>query len=156
MAVNKQPLFTGTIRLESLTFDPPILTSHYDMQNTWSNAPTAVFTATSDYGDIVDRITISSTGDLSNTTINAKLIYIYVGVYNGTTYAYSLYKTLAIPATTITDTTPNPEVELVMQGGLLLAKDDQILIGASTNSGITGQQGDRLSVTVEGGNYTAP
>ena len=58
-----------------------------------------------------------------------------------------------MPATTVSATTPNPELELVFTGGLLLKKDDGIFIGASTNQGNTGEKGDNISVTIEGGTY---
>lgn len=150
--INKQPLFAGTIRMVTYTFDPPIMVSHYDMNNSWSTAPTTVYTAVGDYGDIIDRLTISATGDTTNTTVTAKLVYVYL--YDSGGGRYSLYKTLAMPAATISDTVPNPELELVFQGGLLLKLNDQILIGASVNSG-SGDKGDWLSVTIEGGTYNA-
>ena len=152
MPTNKQPLFAGTVRMITNTFDPPTIYDHYNTNNTWSQNPTPVYTAASGNGDIVDRITISATGDLNtNTTVTAKLIYIYLFCNN--TGLYSLYKTLAMPAATISATTPNPELELVFTGGLLLNSSDIIYIGASTNASTTGHNGDYISVTVEGGTY---
>ena len=134
------------------TFDPPIITDNYLAYNgSWPTAPQLVYAAVGTYGDIVDRITISATGDLTFTTVTAKLIYIYL--YDIGTDSFSLYKTLKMPAATISATTPNPELELVFTGGLLLNLDDQIYIGASDNSTNSGQKGDYISVTIEGGTY---
>lgn len=150
MPINKQPLFAGTIRLVTLTFDPPIITDNYlTAGGNWGTGPQNVYTATGTYGDIVDRITISATGDLTNTTVNAKLIYVYLGDGGD----FSLYKTLAMPATTVSSTTPNPELELTFQGGLLLKPNDTIRIGASENYNNSSDRGDNISVTIEGGTY---
>ena len=134
------------------TFDPPVINDNYLTYNgSWSTPPQQVYIAVGNYGDIVDRITISATGDLSATTITAKLIYIYL--HDSDTDKYSLYKTLAMPATILSDTTPNPELELVFTGGLLLKNSDRILIGASVNFGTNSSYADYLSVTLEGGTY---
>jgi len=139
--------------MEVLTFDPPVITDHYDMQGSWNVSPQEVYRAEGEFGDIVDRITISATGDMNNTKVAAKLIYIYL--YDDNNDSYSLYKTLAMPEITLDEATgvTNPELELVFTGGLLLRGRDKILIGASKNYGITNQRGDYLSVTIEGGTY---
>lgn len=150
MAVNKQPVFTGTPILKCNIFDPNINT---DSTNPAGWSPIVVYTCNSTEGDLIERITISATGDTTNTTVNDKLVYIYL-YENGV--GYSLYDTIHIPATTISSTTPNPVVQLVFTGGILFNTDDKIYIGASTNASTTGQNGDKLSVTVEGGSYTQP
>jgi len=150
MAYNRQPIFTNTPILQVKTFDPVIVTDNYQPGTT---GPTIVYTAGSVEGDLIDRITISATGDLTNTNVSAKLVYVYLYWYADG--LYSLYKTLAMPATTISHTTPNPELELTFSGGLVLNSNDRIYIGASVNYATNNSYGDYLSVTVEGGRYTA-
>jgi len=146
---NRQPVFTQAPILQASTFDPIIISDNYQPGNT---TPTLVYTGQSQEGDLIDRIIISATGDISNTTVTAKLVYVYIK--QNSTSTWSLYKTLAMPGTTVSATTPNPELELVFTGGLIINQSDRIYIGASTNQITTGQYGDYLSVTIEGGRYT--
>jgi hypothetical protein len=154
--INKQPIFTAKPIMTVKTFDPPIiLDNNKTVAGDWSTSPTKVYQTTSTYGDLIERITISATGDTTNTTVTAKLIYIYL--YDAVGGRHSLYKTVAMPATTVSATTPNPEIELVFTGGLLLKSgEDAIYIGASDNADNTGQNGDNISVTIEGGTYDQP
>lgn len=152
MAINKQPVFTTAPILKTTILNPTVVTNVYDPASYLTNSD-IIFQSTDASGSLVERITISSTGDLTNTTVTAKLVYIYLLDVNAATY--SLYKTAAIPATTVSDTTPNPEIEWVFTGGILVPVDFKFLIGASTNSTNTGQLGDYLSITVEGSTYTA-
>ena len=157
--INKQPIFTAKPIMTVKTFDPPIiLDNSKTVGGDWSISPTKVYQTTSTYGDLIERITISATGDTTNTTVTAKLIYIYL--YDAVGSKYSLYKTVAMPATTVSATTPNPEIELVFTGGLLLKPNehgaDAIYIGASNNANNSEQNGDNISVTIEGGTYDQP
>lgn len=152
---NRQPVFTQAPILNSISFDPPVINDNYRVSDgSFGTTPQLVYVGQSSEGDLIDRITISATGDLSNTTVNAKLVYVYLRWYNGASPIWSLYKTLAMPATTVSATTPNPELELVFTGGLIINQNDRIYIGASTNYSSTSQAGDYLSVTIEGGRYT--
>ena len=151
MAINKQPVFTTTPILTLRIYDPEVVTAAYNPSSCLTST-SKIFTSTDSYGTLIERITVSSTGDTSYTTVTAKLIYLYL--YYDVKSSWSLYKTAAMPALTISDTTPNAEIEWVFTGGLLLPVNFQIFIGASTNSVATGQKGDYLSVTVEGSTYT--
>ena len=148
---NRQPIFTQAPILQTKTFDPVIITDNFQPGAT---TPTLVYTGQSAEGDLIDRITISATGDLTNVGVSAKLVYVYIKWYNAGSPFWSLYKTLAMPAATISHTTPNPELELTFTGGLVLNLNDEISIGASANYGSASQYGDYLSVTIEGGRYT--
>ena len=150
---NRQPVFTQAPILNSISFDPPVINDNWRVSNgAFGTTPQLVYNGQSAEGDLIDRITISATADVSYTTVTAKLVYVYLKQYSSTTW--SLYKTLVMPATTVSDTTPNPELELVFTGGLIINQSDKIYIGASTNYGSTGQVGNYLSVTIEGGRYT--
>ena len=151
MAINKQPVFTTAPVLTTQIYDPDIVTDTYYPDNYLTNT-SRVFTSSDSNGTLIERITISSTGDLSNTTVTAKLIYLYL--YDSSATTWSLYKTAAMPATTVSTTVPNAEIEWVFTGGLLLPADFYVYVGASTNNATTSQKGDLLSVTVEGSTYT--
>ena len=148
---NRQPIFTQAPILQASTFDPIIISDNYQPGNT---TPTLVYTGQSQEGDLIDRIIISATGDISNTTVTAKLVYVYINWYNAGSPLWSLYKTLAMPGTTVSATTPNPTLELTFTGGLVINQTDRIYIGASVNYSTNYQYGDYLSVTIEGGRYT--
>ena len=149
-APSRQPVFTDIPILVSTTLDPIINSSSTDIG---SLGVTALFTATDTNGTLIERITVSATGDTSHTTVTAKLIYL--AVYDTNTGQWNVYKTAAMPAATIDPATPNPEIEWVFTGGLLLPESFEIAVLASTNQTSTGQQGDKLAVTIEGSSYTA-
>lgn len=149
MAINKQPVFTTAPILVPTILNPTIVT---DAASPGLGNSDEIFYSFDTFGSLIERITVSSTGDTTNTDVTAKLIYLYIQYPSGGTI--SLYKTAAMPATTISDTTPNAEIEWVFTGGIILPLDYRFLIGASTNVGITGLNGDKLSVTVEGSTYT--
>lgn len=148
MAINKQPVFTAAPVLVNKIYNPEVVDLINDPAS-YLTSTSLVFTSTDANGTLIERITVSSAGDPANqTTVAAKLVYLYLfDVNNGT---WSLYKTATMPATTITDTTPNPEVEWVFAGGLVLPADFEVYIGASTAP----SQADRFAVTVEGSTYT--
>jgi hypothetical protein len=152
---NRQPVFTQAPILNSISFDPPIINDNYRVNDGgFSTTPQVVYSGQSQEGDLIDRITISATADLLYRTVTAKLVYVYIRWYNGGSPIWSLYKTLEMPGAVLDVTIPNPELELVFTGGLIINQNDRIYIGASTNSSTTSQYGDYLSVTIEGGRYT--
>jgi hypothetical protein len=72
MAINKQPIFTTSPILAADTIDPPVVNGF-----AWrldDLIPVTIFEATDSYGTLIERITVTSTGDLSNTSVTAKLI----------------------------------------------------------------------------------
>lgn len=149
MAINKQPVFTDIPILVSQTFDPIVNNSSHDMSGL---GITALYTSTDQFGTLIERITVSATGDTSNIMVTAKLIYL--AIYDTIYVSWSIYKTAVMPAATIDPVTLNPEVEWVFTGGLLLPQNYAIAVLASTNRATTGQRGDQLAVTIEGSSYT--
>ena len=148
---NRQPIFTQAPILQVITFDPIIINDNYQPGNT---TPTLIYSGQSAEGDLIDRITVSATGDTSNTSVSAKLIYLYIKWYNNDSPVWSLYKTAAMPATTVSNTQPNPEIEWTFTGGLVINQYDEICIGSSVNYDTNSYYGDYISVTIEGGRYT--
>jgi hypothetical protein len=148
--MNRQPVFTDIPILVSKLFDPPKST---DISSINSLPPTEIFSATDVSGSLIERVTVSATGDTNNTTVNDKLIYLCV--YDNTQGSWSLYKTSRLAAATISDTVPNPSIEWVFTGGILLPNNYKLGIAASRNNADTGQKGDFVAVTVEGSSYTS-
>ena len=141
---NKQPVFTSTPFLwcRIISADTNDNSSNPD---TWISPPSVEFSEPT----LVERITITSCGDTINyPTVAEKLVYVFL--YSSATERWSLYKTLAMPATAVDDTTPNPELEITMNGGILLTAGDLIAFAISNYS----TQADELAITVEGGTYT--
>lgn len=140
---NKQPVFTSTPFLwcETISADINDKTSAPD---TWISSSSVEFSEPT----LVERITITSCGDTINyPTVAEKLVYVFL--YSSITTHWSLYKTLAMAATTVDTTTPNPELEITMNGGILLTTSDRIHIAISN----TATPADQLAITVEGGTY---
>jgi hypothetical protein len=140
---NKQPVFTSTPFLWCRTMSA-------DINNDSSNPDTWISASYVEFGEptLVERITISACGDTINfPTVAEKLVYVFL--YSSATERWSLYKTLAMPATAVDDTTPNPELEITMNGGILLTAGDRMVFAISNYS----TQADQLAITVEGGTY---
>jgi len=149
---NKQPIFTSTIILTTQTFDPPIAVDNYNA-GAMSITPQLIHYGVY-MGELIERITITSCGDLNNNIVNAKLIYLYTSEYN--TGIWNLYKVGVLPPTTISATVPNPEIVWTFDGGFAmgLTTRNKLGIAASDNYSNTGERGDYLSVTLEGATYT--
>lgn len=148
MAINKQPVFTTSPILVTTIYNPDVVDILYSPATYLTNT-SRIFDSTDTNGTLIERITVSCLGDPSNNdSVAAKLVYLYL--YDVANDLWSLYKTATMPATTITNTTPNPEVEWVFTGGLILPADFSIYIGTSVSS----TQADRFAVTLEGSTYT--
>ena len=149
MAINKQPVFTTAPVLVTTIYTPEVVDLTYD-PSSYLTGTSRIFTSTDTNGTLIERITVSCTGDpINEPTVAAKLVYLYL--YDTGNSLWSLYKTATMPSTTVTDTTPNPEVEWVFTGGLLLPDSVEVYIGTS----IVSSQADAFSVTLEGSTYTA-
>jgi hypothetical protein len=148
---NKQPIFTGTIRLRSLQFDPPVPTT---LTNPGMDDYTTVYTDESTYGALITKVTVSATG-LIGDKVNTKVIYL--GIFEPANGIRSLYQSkimTGISGLTAADIVPY--VEFTFGGGLVLVPGSELNIAASDNRSNTGESGDEISVIVEGGTYDQP
>jgi hypothetical protein len=155
MAVNKQPIFTGT----------PILTcgtavyadfNSFNPSNASNNSVT-IFTAASAEGTLIERITITPMATYNNSynTINEKVIYLLIK--DSTEDKTSILKTKKWSAVDLTSQFIElPYWEITFQGGLLLQNNDSILINqVKGNGNAADDDGDGLTWVVEGSTYTA-
>jgi len=154
--LNKQPIFTSTPILKSQTID--VRRFHYGIYDPTNagpaGVPTEIFTAGDDYGTLIERITVSTCGDLSNTVISEKFVHLFI--YDENSGTWSLYKSAYIPEIIIDSTTLNHEIEWIFAGGLLLPKSFKLGMGASEVAANSGQNGDYLAITIEGSSYSQP
>jgi hypothetical protein len=147
---NKQPVFTVKPLLYSITIDQPTSSDN--------NNPTPydIFTSSDDAGTLIERITIISAADTINyPNVIDKLIYLYI--FEPKSERWILYKTATIPATTVNDTTPPPQVEWTFQGGLIMPPTYKLGVAASqtfANGPGSTTTADNLAITIEGGLYT--
>ena len=149
MAVNKQPIFTATPILVTRKFEAGGFGT-LNVSDIVNNLPLTIFEADATEGTLVERITIRALADAANwPTVEEKLVYIWVYTY--TTGVWSIYDVIKFPATTVTHTTPPPYSQLTFTGGLILNANDKIAINQSHST----ENGDGLSVTLEGSTYTA-
>ena len=151
MGANLQPIFTKNPILITKIINPAVANANYT-PSSFFDGNSLIYTATSAEGTAINKIIISATGDTTNTTVTAKLVYVYL--YQYTTSSYSLYKTLAIPAATISNTVVNPSIEL-NTSGLILNSSDAIYVAASVNYSTNTSYGDYLSIIIEGGTYSS-
>lgn len=157
----KQPVFTATPILKTKTFDPTIADRNWDEAMT-SPVPivifdgSAVLTLGSEAG-LIERITVTNAMDLStsaNYTSSEKLVWLYIQDISNNIWV--LYKTAHMPAADLSVAgTVNPEIEWTFTGGLAVNTNTKLGIMASANYSTNNYYGDYLSVTVEGGDYTA-
>jgi len=154
MPLNKQPIFTISPILAIDTIDPPIVNGFaWRLDNL---SPTTILETTDSYGTLIERITVTSTGDLTNTAVAAKLIYLCIYTPTKNNSNWNIYKVAAMPAVTVTATTPTPQVEWVFTGGIILPTNHKLGLAATTNAATTFENGDYLSYIVEGSTYTQP
>lgn len=153
MALNKQPIFTATPLLITNQFDPQIPTK---FTNPGINNATTIYTDASDYGSLITKVTVVSTGEVGD-RVTTKVIYL--GIKDKDTGRASLYQSKVMTGiSTITSSDVVPYVTFEFGGGLVMNKLNgyQLVIAASTNSITTGFDGDEINVIVEGGTYDQP
>ena len=156
----KQPVFTATPILKTKTFDPNIADRNWDEGMT-SPVPTVIFDGStalsSAEAGLIERITVTNAMDLSagaNYMSSEKLVWLYIYDINASTWV--VYKTGYMPAVDLSlGGIVNPEIEWTFTGGLAVNTNTKLGIMASVNSTTNSRNGDYLSVTVEGGDYTA-
>ena len=145
---NKQPLFTSQPILVSAQFDPQIPnTLIYPGMDSFN----VIYSDETSNGSLITRITVNSTG-LVGDIVTTKIIYI--GLQSGD--SYSLYASKVMTGISpLTSTDVVPYVEFTFGNGLITKQGSKIAIAASTNRDTTEEQGDEISVIVEGGTYDA-
>lgn len=150
MSANRQPIFTQVPVMVSRIINPAVANANYT-PTSFFDGNSLIYTATSAEGTLINKITISATGDTNFTAVSAKLVYVYL--YQNSTTTYSLYKTSVMPAATISNTVANPFIELITSG-LVLNNNDAIYVASSVNYATNSSYGDYLSITIEGGTYS--
>jgi len=150
MGQNKQPIFTATPILATKQFDPPVLTS---LRNPGMKEGTEVYNDTTTYGSLITKVTVVSTG-IVGSRVSTKVIYL--GIQDRDTEVVSLYQSKVMTGiTTLTTTDVVPFVTFTFDGGLVMnpSNGEKLFIAASTNRSTSGEDGDQISVVVEGGTY---
>jgi hypothetical protein len=150
--INKQPIFTATPLLITSQFDPPIPTS---LRSPGMDRYIAVYTDASTYGSLITKVTVVSTG-LVGSTVTTKVIYL--GIYDASTLV-SLYQSKVMTGVnSLTSSDTVPYVTFTFEGGLVMNSSNgrRLVIAASTNRDTSGEDGDEISVIVEGGTYDQP
>jgi hypothetical protein len=146
--INKQPVFTDQIILSVYSGDVERCTANGGPEPT----PITIYTTSDSNGSLIERITITATGDTVNyPNVLPKLVYMYL--YDPNTGIWALYKTGTLADTTVTNTQPNPTIEWVFNGGILLPQSAAIGFLASITS-FEGTRADRLAIVIEGSSYS--
>ena len=143
---NKQPIFTIFPILFNQIGDPDI----WDFSNPDQNNLIYNITITT----LIDRVTVQIPANNSYPNWSAKTIYMII--YNSNTGDYSEYQREDITGGTYTPGTNNPSIVWNFEGGLVVPSGYSISIQASIDAKTSGYNGDYLSVTIEGGTYSAP
>jgi hypothetical protein len=147
MPLNTQPVFSFEPFLKADTIDAVLITDNSGP----TPSPDTIYTSLASYGAIVTKITVSACGDLSNDTVDAKLVYIYIRTAGTGTWA--LRYNASMPATTITTSTVNPVITFEPTGGILLKYNDSVGIGVSENYANSSRKGNFIAYTVEGSTF---
>lgn len=147
MAVNKQPIFTGTPVLQATRINSG--GTVFDISDI-RNSSTSVFVAGIGEGTLIDRITITAfaSPDSSYRNVSDKLIYL--SAYDGSTDS-AIIRVINFPATTVSNTTLPPSEVITLEGGIVLPNSYELMVGQTVVAG----NGDGLYVLVEGGTYSA-
>jgi hypothetical protein len=150
---NRQPIFTATPLLITSQFDPEVPTT---LRNPGMDRCTSIYTNETTYGSLITKVTVVSTG-LVGDTVTTKVIYL--GIVDANSGVASLYQSKIMTGKSgLTTTDIVPYVTFEFGGGLVMNPNNgyQLQIAASTNKDITGENGDQISVIVEGGTYDQP
>jgi hypothetical protein len=151
--LNKQPIFTATPLLITDQFDPQIPTT---LRGPGIDGSTVIYDDDTTYGSLITKVTVCSTG-LVGDIVTTKVIYL--GIRDKDTGVASLYQSKVMTGISgLTSTDIVPYVTFEFNGGLVVSNvnGDRLVIAASTNRGTTGEEGDEISVVIEGGTYDQP
>lgn len=148
-SINRQPIFTAQPILTTAQFDPPVLTS---LRDPGMDAGTTIYEDTSAYGSLITKVTVVASGIVGE-KVTTKVIYL--GIRDSGTGVISLYQSKVMTGATLTATNEAPYVTFEFGGGLVMNTNTgyRLVIAASTNRGTTSENGDEISVIVEGGTY---
>ena len=105
-----------------------------------------VYTCNQQNGSIIEKVTVTLGTAMGNT--NSEMV-IYICVYSSTIGGWFLYKSMAVPAVTVSNTEPAPSAEFIFDGGLLLKENDKVGVARSANS----SGDDNLHIILEGGGF---
>jgi len=151
--LNKQPIFTAVPLLITSQFDLLIPTS---LRGPGMDDSTVIYTDETTYGSLITKVTVVSTG-LVGDNVTTKVIYL--GIRDASSGYTSLYQSKIMTGINgLTTTDIVPYVTFTFDGGLVMNPNNgnQLRIAASTNWNTTGENGDQISVIVEGGKYDQP
>lgn len=151
--LNKQPIFTATPLLITKQFDPQRPTT---FRSPGIDNFDVIYEDASDYGSLITKVTVVSTG-LVGGNVTTKVIYL--GIIDNTSGVTSLYQSKVMTGISgLTSSDIVPYVTFEFGGGLVMNKNNgyRLVIAASTNRETTTENGDQISVVVEGGTYDQP
>jgi hypothetical protein len=151
--LNKQPIFTATPLLITKQFEPPVLTS---LRNPGMREGTEIYNDVTTYGSLITKVTVVSTG-IVGSKVTTKVIYL--GIQDKDTEIVSLYQSKVMTGISgIAATDVVPFVTFTFDGGLVMNPSNgrKLFIAASINKTTSGEEGDEISVIVEGGTYDQP
>jgi hypothetical protein len=151
--LNKQPIFTATPILITDQFDPKVPRT---LADPGMNNYTTVYSDGTTYGSLITKVTVVSTG-LVGDIVTTKVIYL--GIQDTNTGVTSLYQSKIMTGiSSLTSTDIVPYVTFTFDGGLIMNVNSgrTLVIAASTNRDTTGENGDEISVIIEGGTYDQP
>lgn len=151
MPINKQPIFTATPLLITNQFSPKVPTRFIEpgIDNC-----TQIYVDNSDNGSLITKITVVSTGIIGD-TVTTKVIYL--GIQDKPGAPIALYQSKVMEGiNNLTSSNIVPYVTFTFDGGLIMNTGMKLFIATSTNREITSQNGDEISVIVEGGTYDQP
>jgi hypothetical protein len=146
---NKQPIFTSTPILYTNIYNPDLFDPSTPSSGTnyYQTAETT----------LIDRVTVQipATTEAGNdeSVWSSKTIFMIIN--DTITSTYSIYQREDVAGGTWSAGTNIPSIVWNFEGGLVVPASTRISIQASANVGKNGHFGDKLSVTIEGGTYTA-
>ena len=150
--LNKQPIFTGSPKLIVSQFDPEVpSTFKYPGLDKY----TVIYEDVSTYGTLITKITVTATAVIGD-IVTTKVIYLAIRNTDGLATLYQSKIMTGINGLTNVDIVPYVTFEF--NGGLITSPNtgNRLCIAASTNRNNTGEDGDEISVVVEGGTYDDP
>jgi hypothetical protein len=149
--LNKQPIFTATPILVSIGTD--IQRNADDTVDT--NKCTVIYTDNSSWGSLITKITVQANAGIGYKVSN-KRVDLYIST-DSDSAVYALYQSkYMVGDGDLQQEDEIPSVVFEFPEGLVVKSGKKLALSATENNANSGEDGDKVSIIVEGGTYDDP
>lgn len=149
--LNKQPIFTATPILISIGTD--IQRNVADTVNT--NKCTTIYTDGSNFGSLITKITVKANAGIGY-IVSSKRVDLYISTDDDAAL-FGLYQSkFMVGDGDLQIADEIPSVVFEFPEGLIVKPGKKLALSATENNDNSGEDGDKVTIIVEGGTYDDP